>query len=200
MTETAGIILAAGESRRLGQPKQLLDWFGKTFIEKVIDTAVEAQLNPIIVVTGAYHDEIYAEIKDKSLVVLKNERWQEGQSSSMITGVHYIQRIGVKQFVFLLCDQPQVTKEQIINILNKADEPDLDIVFGTVKNKITPPILFNERCIEGILGLRGDQGGKKLFYSYRSEKVEYDDERLIMDADTEKEYKELIRVYSEKCV
>ena len=59
----AGIVLAAGEARRFGKPKQLLDWRGEPFVRAVAKTALEAGLFPVIVVTGAYHEQVEAASK-----------------------------------------------------------------------------------------------------------------------------------------
>ncbi len=84
---TAAIILAAGSSSRFGQPKQLLDYHGKPFIRVVAETALKAELDPIVVVTGAEHDKISAVLADLPVNVVQNPNWADGQSSSIQVGV-----------------------------------------------------------------------------------------------------------------
>ena len=76
----AAIILAAGGSSRLGRPKQLLDWFGKSFIAAVVDTAIQAELDPVIVVTGSNFELIEKELEDKDVIIVRNKDWGNGQS------------------------------------------------------------------------------------------------------------------------
>src|SRR6185503_18053411 len=86
----AGIILAAGESRRLGKPKQLLDWRGQPFVRAVTRTALEAGLDPVIVVTGANRENVEAAIEDLTAKVMANKDWPEGQGSSIKKGVQVL--------------------------------------------------------------------------------------------------------------
>ncbi|MFN2153135.1 MAG: selenium cofactor biosynthesis protein YqeC, partial [Anaerolineales bacterium] len=83
----AGIILAAGEARRYGQPKQLLDWRGEPFVRAVAKTALEAGLSPVIVVTGAYSNEVVSAVQDLSVQIVHNPEWQSGQASSVRAGL-----------------------------------------------------------------------------------------------------------------
>jgi molybdenum cofactor cytidylyltransferase len=83
----AGIILAAGGSKRYGQPKQLLNWRGEPFVRAVAKTALEAGLTPVIVVTGAYADKIEAAVRDLTVLIAHNQDWQSGQASSIKEGI-----------------------------------------------------------------------------------------------------------------
>ncbi|MDW7755274.1 MAG: selenium cofactor biosynthesis protein YqeC, partial [Brevefilum sp.] len=79
-SQTAGVILAAGGSERLNTPKQLLDWQGKPFIHQVAQQALEAGLEPLIVVTGAYHDQVVQALAGLPAEIVHNPDWRKGQS------------------------------------------------------------------------------------------------------------------------
>ena len=79
----AAILLAAGESKRLGEPKQLLDWQGQPFIRHIVQTALEADLYPVVVVLGAHGDRIEPAILDLPVTIAHNADWAAGQSSSV---------------------------------------------------------------------------------------------------------------------
>jgi len=192
----AAIILAAGGSSRLGQPKQLLDWFGKTFISKVIETTIGAGLSPVIVVTGADHGLIEKEIEKLDVVIVRNANWEKGQSTSLIAGVKKLVSMADKPFIFLLSDQPQVTVNLLVDLAREAEKTDSDIVTTTVDGQITPPILFKTNCVEDILNLKGDQGGRNLITTHSTTKIESDDKRIIMDCDTINDYYNLLRSYN----
>lgn len=194
--KTAGIILAAGGSARLGRPKQLLDWFGKTFITQIIDTAEQCGLAPIIVVTGAYSSEVETSITDKQVVIAHNEHWKSGQSSSMIKGVEQLKKYSVDQFIFFLCDQPQIPVKLVNEIIRKASNKNIYIVQTTIMGKVCPPTLFKKECMDDILKLKGDQGGKVLMDKYNTGRVECSDARLLLDCDTEEDYLKLIESFS----
>lgn len=84
----AGIVLAAGESKRFGKPKQLLEWKGQPFVRAVAQTALQAGLSPVIVVTGANAEEVEAAVRGLDVVIVRNEAWQSGQGSSIRAGIN----------------------------------------------------------------------------------------------------------------
>lgn len=192
---TAAIILAAGGSKRLGKPKQLLDWFGKPFINRVVDTALSAQLTPVIVVTGSNHDLIEKNLRGNEIEIVFNANWQAGQSTSLIAGVKELQKFKVPQFLFLLVDMPQVTEKWLIEILSHAEIDDSDIITTTVNGEVTPPILFKENCFKRILTIEGDSGAKWLVKEFRTKYLEHDDKGMALDCDTEEDYSKLIDFY-----
>lgn len=194
--KVAAVILAAGGSTRLGRPKQLLDWFGKTFIKQLIDLAHEAQLDPVILVTGAHYDEIELSVNGEAVVIARNDAWRNGQSSSMKRGIDALKEHIVDSFIIFLCDQPHVPLELIKKMIKESHKEELDIVATSVGGKICPPTLFKTNCSAGIMSLQGDQGGRVLFKSYNTQILEWEDERLLQDSDTEEDYAKLINLYS----
>jgi molybdenum cofactor cytidylyltransferase len=194
--KVAAIILAAGGSSRLGRPKQLLDWFGKTFVNQLIDMALETGLDPVVIVTGAYGEEIEQSIHNDDVIVAQNVNWKDGQSSSMQVGVKALNENEIDSLIIFLCDQPQVPGELIEKMIKESQKDELDIVATSVGGKICPPTLFKTRCIEGLLGLQGDQGGRALFKSYKTQILEWQDKRLLQDSDTEEDYLKLKNLYS----
>jgi molybdenum cofactor cytidylyltransferase len=112
----AGIILAAGESRRFGQPKQLLDWKGQPFVRAVAMTAHEAGLSPVIVVTGANAEQVELAVKDLDVTVVRNEEWKNGQGSSIKAGI-------------LSLIQPPPSFPQIRQHISAPDDKNLRVVF-----------------------------------------------------------------------
>lgn len=195
-TKVAGIILAAGGSKRLGRPKQLLDWFGKPFIVQVIETAIDAGLDPVIVVTGANNTEIEAKIVDKKVLVKRNPNWENGQSSSMIAGIDALGENKDRPFIFMLCDQPQLPIELLEKLIFESKNEEIEIVTTSVNGKISPPVLFKPVCIPDLNLLTGDQGGRAVHAKHKTKIIEWGDRRLIMDSDTEADYNELVKAYS----
>jgi molybdenum cofactor cytidylyltransferase len=107
----AGIILAAGEAKRFGSPKQLALWNGKTFIQIAIQNAIESKLSPIKVVLGAHGDLIRPVITKETVEILTNPNWKTGQSTSVQLGIQSLSK-DVEAAIFLLVDQPQLTSIQ----------------------------------------------------------------------------------------
>lgn len=193
--KVAAVILAAGGSTRLGRPKQLLDWFGKTFIQHLVEITHQAKLDPVIVVTGSNREAVEKAISDSDVVIAYNENWPAGQSSSMQAGCRVLHNYQVDSFIIFLCDQPQVPVELIERMIGESDRLDLDIVATAVLGKICPPTLFKKKCIDGIMSLKGDQGGRALFKTYRTEILDWQDARLLQDSDTEEDYSKLLALY-----
>jgi molybdenum cofactor cytidylyltransferase len=194
--KVAAIILAAGGSTRLGRPKQLLDWFGKPFVKQLVDLTKDAKLDPVIVVTGSDREAIERAIKGSEVTIIYNEHWQNGQSSSMQVGVKGLLNEQVDSFIIFLCDQPQVPVELIERMTAESQRKELDIVATSVQGKICPPTLFKKQCIDGIMSLQGDQGGRALFKNYQTEILEWEDVRLLQDSDTEEDYDKLKSLFS----
>jgi molybdenum cofactor cytidylyltransferase len=193
--KTAAIILAAGESKRFGKPKQLLNWFGKSFINQIIENAKNAGLDPIIVVLGSSFDQIKENIiNSDDIIIVKNTSWSDGQSTSLIAGLNHLCDEN-DSFVFLLSDQPQIPELLITNIVSEYRNHKNDIVITEVNEQKLPPILFDRCCSEDILKLKGDQGGKSLLKSHPFTVINWEDERLLIDVDTDSDYKKLLHKY-----
>ena len=103
----AGIILAAGASQRMGQPKPLLLWRGKPFVCHVARTALDAGLTPVVIVIGAHAEEVWAALADLPVEIVYNPNWAEGQSTSVQAGLQSLPP-ETDAAVFLLADQPHI--------------------------------------------------------------------------------------------
>src|ERR1700761_2240537 len=104
---TAGIILAAGPSSRLGFPKQTLLYKGKTLLELAVEAALKSKCGPVVVVLGANAAEIEPGIKNNNITILHNANWEEGMSSSIRTAIKHLEKDPeIDAAVMMLCDQP----------------------------------------------------------------------------------------------
>lgn len=191
----AGIILAAGESKRFGQPKQLLDWKGQSFVRAVAKTALEAGLSSVLVVTGANAESIELVLKDLNVTITKNEEWRSGQGSSISTGVKTLtlgshSKIG--GVIFLLTDQPQVTTSILRALVEKHAQGLYPIVAPLVIDQRANPVLFDRATFTDLLALEGDVGGRAIFHKHRVEYLPWHDDRLLLDVDTPEMYQRLI--------
>ena len=189
----AGIILAAGESRRLGKPKQLLDWKGQPFVRAVTRTALEAGLDPVIVVTGANRENVEAAIEDLTAKVMVNKDWPEGQGSSIKKGVQILNfEHPVGAAIFLLVDQPQVTVSILRALIEKHAEGLYPVVAPMVMDRRANPVLFDRVTFPDLLELEGDVGGRAIMHKHRVEYLPWHDDRLLLDVDTPEQYQRLI--------
>ena len=189
----AGIILAAGESSRYGQPKQLLDWKGDPFIRAVAKTALQAGLAPVVVVTGANAEQVEHAVRDLNVITIKNDQWTSGQASSIKAGVRSIistSRAGGA--IFLLTDQPQLTTSVLRALVEKHAEGLYPVVAPMVMDRRANPVLFDRATFADLLTLEGDVGGRAIFHKHRVEYLPWHDDRLLLDVDTPEMYQRLL--------
>ncbi len=189
----AGIILAAGESKRFGKPKQLLDWKGKPFVRQVAETAIRAGLQPVVVVTGAQADEVEHAVTGLDVEIVRNENWQSGQSSSIIAGINSLSE-NIGGCLFLLADQPQIGAE-IVRALVEVHAQNLPAILAplVLEEKRANPVLFDRVTFPDLLQLTGDVGGRAIFDKYKMEYLPWHDDALLLDVDTPEDYERLVK-------
>jgi molybdenum cofactor cytidylyltransferase len=191
----AAVILAAGKSARLGQPKQLFEFNGKTFIENTIETAIKACLNPIIVVLGYKARQINKIIEkyNDSITILENREWMHGQSSTLRVAIPLLKQSNFT--IFLLADQPQIPLELLKKLISAINSTQNNIVATYVGEKRANPVAFSQNLYGELAEIKGDQGGRFLFDKHCIEKVEWADERILIDVDTPEDYVRLKESY-----
>jgi len=187
---TAGIILAAGEARRFGRPKQLLDYNGQPFVRQAVLSALASGLSPVVVVTGAYANEVEAAVQDLAVIRAYNEQWQSGQSSSIRAGLHRLP-VETGAAIFLLADQPQV-RTPILRALIERHARDLaPIVAPLVNGQRANPVLFDRVTFPQLNTLSGDVGGRAIFPQVPVTYLPWHDESLLIDIDTPQDLSKL---------
>jgi CTP:molybdopterin cytidylyltransferase MocA len=161
----SAILLAAGGSRRLGQPKQLLLLNGETLIARALRLASEAGAAPVFVVLGAYHEIIASSLGANSAIVVVNENWQQGISTSIAAGLRTAaEQARESRGVLLLgCDQPRLSANHLCDLVRAFDERDGEvIVASTYAGARGIPAIFPRAAFPGLLALRADRGARAL--------------------------------------
>ena len=192
--QTAGIVLAAGGSKRFGQTKQLLSWRGQPFVRVIARTALEAGLSPVIVVTGADAEAVEKAVEDLPVKIVRNENWEEGQASSIragITGLEFPLPQYVGSAIFLLADQPQVTTAVIRALVENHAAELQPILAPMVIDQRANPILFDRETFADLLQLQGDVGGRGIFSKHRVDYLPWHDDALLLDVDKPEDYPRL---------
>jgi molybdenum cofactor cytidylyltransferase len=187
------VILAAGESKRMGTPKQLLTFDNKMLINKAIDIAISTQLKSVVLVLGAFKVKIEANILQDEISIVENINWNEGMASSVRIGLEKLIEISpnIEGVVFMVCDQPYVTKEVIEGLINVQAETGFEAAASRYNGKIGTPALLLKSHFNALFQLKGDTGARKILLE-NSEKVAIVDfDAGIFDIDTPEDYQNL---------
>lgn len=184
----AGIILAAGESRRMGSPKALLRYRDQTFLDTLI-ALFAAWCSPVIVVLGAHADEIRGGVARDAVFVF-NPNYLSGQTSSMQCGLRAVpfEADGV---LFTLADHPAVAASTIEAL---AAEPRPLIRVPRFEGRRGHPVWFSNALIPEFLALPADGAARDVVYSHAAETeyLDVDDPGIVADIDDPAAYRALI--------
>jgi molybdenum cofactor cytidylyltransferase len=189
---TGIIILAAGASTRLGEPKQNLLYKGKTLLQHAIHEAVDSLADIVIVVLGANADVVEKDINEKVFIVY-NTRWQEGMASSINAGLNELQEIqpNISDVLLMLCDQPFVDAALLNKLVLQKQSTSKPIIACTYNNTIGPPALFDAIYFPELLSLKGQEGAKKILMKYADDVFVIPFAEGAIDIDTKEDYKKL---------
>lgn len=188
----AAVVLAAGESRRYGELKQLLDWNGQPFVCVVAQTALEAKLSPVIVVTGAQHARVRRAVAHLPVKVVYNPKWREGQSASLKVGLQALPP-QCRASVFLLADQPQIPARLLCSLVETHASTGSPLVAPQVEGHLTSPVLFDRITFPDLETITGDRGGRALFERYPPHLIPWPESAIALDVDTPSDYRDLLR-------
>lgn len=196
----AGIVLAAGESRRMGTPKQLLMFGDQTILEQVVDTLITAGVGEVIVVLGHLAERMRGVLGDRPVRTVVNEQYREGMLSSVKAGVQAI-RPGFDAVLFALGDQPHIdsaTVREIIIQYRKGIEGIIIPRYGTKKGH---PIIINLRKYrEAILNLPEHVGLNALMQEHTDDVRLFDvaTDDIIRDIDVPEDYNRELARFTER--
>ncbi len=189
----AGIILAAGLSKRYGSPKVLLPFRGKPFLRHIAETAIMTGLYPVVIIAGSEIDRISKTVEDLPVMVAINQRWAQGQGTSVSEGIKNLpDKIGGA--VFLLSDQPQITPTIIDTLIQTHRTTQKPIIVPVIDAKRANPVLFGKECFSKMAELDGDVGGRSLFNHFPVHEVPWYDTSMLQDVDTQSDYQELLKM------
>ena len=153
----AAVILAAGASTRLGEPKQLVRLGEERLLERAIRVAADAGCEPIVVVLGANADRIARECNLAPAQVVLNEDWREGMGSSVRIGVAAV--ADAERALVTTCDQPAVTSAHLRNLMQRCVDR---VVASGYDGRRGVPACFPESMFAGLMELKGDTGAREL--------------------------------------
>jgi molybdenum cofactor cytidylyltransferase len=186
------IILAAGSSSRMnGEPKQMLEFEGKTLLRRAAETTLESGFYPTVVVLGANNQILRKEIEDLPLEIALNERWQSGISSSIKKGLSAISEKNLDATIIMLCDQPFVTVEVLQKLRDAFVETEKPVVASKYENTVGVPALFAREVFIELEDLEKDEGAKKIIMKDKNRVALIAAPEAAFDVDTLQDFENL---------
>jgi molybdenum cofactor cytidylyltransferase len=186
------ILLAAGESKRMGIIKQILKFGKNTLLEYTINNLVNSKIDEIVLVLGYKAEEIKKEVSTEydKLVITINPDFKDGMSSSIKQGIRSINP-EAEAALIVLGDQPLISCEIINLVIDSYNEKDIGIVAPVFKGTIGHPVCFNlDKYRDRLLGLSGDKGAKEIVDANKNDffGLEVSSDNILVDIDDEENY------------
>lgn len=184
------MLLAAGGSSRMGRPKQLLSFQGKTLIRRAAETAITCGRAPIVVVLGSNPEQLAPELDGLDLTVAINPRWEIGMGSSIRCGLSAMleKSPDVEAAIVTLCDQPLVTAGDLQNLIAAFRDQRVEICASKFGDSFGPPCLFSRTMFEKLRGIDERAGAKSLI---KGNVAWVECERAKIDVDTLDDFQNL---------
>jgi molybdenum cofactor cytidylyltransferase len=184
------MVLAAGESKRMGRSKQLLPFDNKTILETVIDHITQSAVDETLVVLGAQHKDIEKVIKDLPVKSVYNPKFKEGMLSSAQRGFVSLPEEAEAVLVFL-GDQPKIPSSVIDQVIRAYQSTDKGIVVPVYDLKRGHPVLISTKYREEVVNLNPEIGLRELVHNHPEDilELEIESPSILEDIDTPDDYK-----------
>ncbi|MCW3490138.1 molybdenum cofactor cytidylyltransferase [Dethiobacter alkaliphilus] len=187
------IVLAAGTSSRMQTPKQLLTYQGRPLIRHTVETIVKSKAERVLVVVGAEAQEVCAALEGLPVQIVVNERYAQGQSTSVKKGLAALTDKEPHGVLFALGDQPLLKSETIDTLINSFLEYN-GIIVPYYQQAPGNPVIFAQKYLPEFNSLSGDMGGRAVIkrFAKNVRRVDVADEGVVIDIDTRQDYEKLL--------
>lgn len=190
----SGILLAAGLSSRMGEPKQLLRFGESTIVETVVDSMLGAKFDEVIVVVGHCAAAIQEQLRTRPVRIVLNANYREGMLTSAQAGIRALERS--EAFALMLVDQPLITTALINQVVNAYVQTDKGIALPSYNYKRGHPVVFHQRYAREILALDSESGGVRTLFKKYDNDIHYvpvDTDRVLRDIDYQEDYERALK-------
>jgi molybdenum cofactor cytidylyltransferase len=155
------LVLAAGASTRLGQPKQLVQVGGRPALHIALSNAVAVAGNAVTVVTGANASQLTYLLAHSPASSVVNRQWEEGIASSLRCGLAVVPA-SADAVMVVLGDQVCVTSDDLKRLVAAWNRQENDIAAATYERHVGVPAIFPRWCFSELAALRGDEGARRI--------------------------------------
>ena len=167
----AGVLLAAGMSSRMGQNKLFLSLGGRTVLERAVATALEAGLDPLVVVVGHEADRVRAALAGSPATLAFNPDHARGQNTSIAVGISALPP-ELDAAVVMLADMPRVDAAMVRGLVAAFRDGRAPLVVSRYGEVVAPPILYGAVLFGELRALDGERCGKAIIRKHRGEAIE----------------------------
>jgi molybdenum cofactor cytidylyltransferase len=187
------LILAAGASTRLGQPKQLVRLDGRPLLHTMVSHAVAVAGHAVTVVVGAHAQQLALLLKHSPASVIVNRHWEEGLGASIRCGVAALPP-ACDAVLLMLADQVGVTSDDLKRLVSAWKGQDSAVVASLYSGTVGVPAIFPRWCFSDLGALRGDVGARRVLQRYSDRLTRVPMPNAAMDLDTPEQLEELRRL------
>jgi molybdenum cofactor cytidylyltransferase len=191
----AAVILAAGGSSRMGQPKQLLKFRGLSLLRRAIDTAFAVPADQVIVVLGHAADQLLPEVEATSATIVLNDQWVEGVSTSLRGGLAAVSSDARGVFIYPV-DMPLVTPEALRELARRQQVSGRPAAMTEAGGVRGVPVFITRSLFPALMIQEGDVGGAHYLRAHPEsvEAVRFEDPDLVRDVDRPEDYTRLLEL------
>ena len=190
----SGILLAAGLSTRMGEPKQLLPFGESTIVETVVDSMLAAKFDEVIVVIGHRASEIEKQLGARPIKTVFNPDYRDGMLTSAQTGIRARKENSI--FALMLVDQPFITSARINQVIVAYQQTEKGIAVPSYNYKRGHPAIFDEKYASDILDLDTESDGVRTLLKKYSDDIHYvtvDADDVLRDIDDREDYERALK-------
>ena len=190
----SGILLAAGLSTRMGEPKQLLPFGESTIVETVVDNMLGAKFNEVIVVVGHRAEEIQTQLGTRPIKTVFNPDYRDGMLTSAQTGIRTL--AAGDAFALMLVDQPFITSALIDQVVDAYSQTEKGIAVPSYNYKRGHPVICDQKYASDILALTPESDGVRTLFKKYSHDIHYvtvDTDAVLRDIDDPEDYKRALK-------
>jgi len=186
----AGIILAAGASQRMGEPKALLNIGNETFLQRIVRMLHSARVTTNVIVLGAHYDQVVPALGWFDGKVIKNSEWKNGQLSSLLTGIDSFRNDTLHGFFVCPIDHPLLVQSTLVELLQGFWKSNKNIIVPTFHGKRGHPVIFGVSMVDALRSASLQEGAKAVVRKYTDEVLEIpvNNDGILQNIDTPEDY------------
>ncbi|MBI4289135.1 MAG: molybdenum cofactor cytidylyltransferase [Chloroflexi bacterium] len=189
--QVGAVVLAAGQSKRMGVLKQTLPWDGKTIIEHVVDCVIDSGISEVVVVVGHRGEEVSERLAGRPVKIVTNPDYERGISSSLVRGIGAL-HAECRGIMVVLGDQP-ILEAGTLRSLVEAFRRRPAIIVPVYKGQQGHPVIFPVSYVSEMMALTGDKGARSIIDAHSDDvaPIEVETDSVVRDVDNPDDYDSL---------